>query len=86
MNLFALAWKSLLNRRGTALLTLIAIAVSVALLLGVEKGIEHGDENPLARGLMHDAVELGQNPPLNPFCGHQPVQPNRRRSPNYIQN
>lgn len=37
MNLLSLAWKSLRNRRGTALLTLVAIAVSVALLLGVEK-------------------------------------------------
>lgn len=37
MNLWALAWKSLLNRRGTAILTLLAIAVSVAMLLGVEK-------------------------------------------------
>jgi putative ABC transport system permease protein len=37
MKLLSLAWKSLLNRRGTALLTLVAIAVSVALLLGVEK-------------------------------------------------
>ena len=37
MNLLLLAWKSLLNRRGTALLTVLTIAVSVALLLGVEK-------------------------------------------------
>ncbi len=37
MNLLRLAWKSLLNRRGTALLTLLTIAVSVALMLGVEK-------------------------------------------------
>jgi putative ABC transport system permease protein len=33
----ALAWRSLANRRGTALLTIAAIAVSVALLLGVQK-------------------------------------------------
>jgi putative ABC transport system permease protein len=32
-----LAWRSLVNRRGTALLTIGAIAVSVALLLGVQK-------------------------------------------------
>lgn len=32
-----LAWKSLWNRRATALLTIAAIAVSVALLLGVQK-------------------------------------------------
>jgi putative ABC transport system permease protein len=33
----SLAWRSLANRRGTALLTVLAIAVSVALLLGVQK-------------------------------------------------
>src|SRR5580693_5747121 len=32
-----LAWKSLWNRRATALLTISAIAISVALLLGVQK-------------------------------------------------
>src|ERR1041384_1770612 len=32
-----LAWRSLVNRRGTALLTIGAIAVSVSLLLGVQK-------------------------------------------------
>src|SRR5581483_892374 len=32
-----LAWKSLWNRRATALLTICAIAISVALLLGVQK-------------------------------------------------
>jgi putative ABC transport system permease protein len=32
-----LAWRSLANRRGTVLLTISAIAVSVALLLGVQK-------------------------------------------------
>jgi putative ABC transport system permease protein len=32
-----LAWKSLLNRRGTALLTVLAIGLSVALLVGVER-------------------------------------------------
>ena len=37
MNLLRLAWKSLLNRRGSALLTLLTIALSVALMLGVEK-------------------------------------------------
>jgi putative ABC transport system permease protein len=33
----SLAWKSLLNRRGTALLTVLSIALSVALLVGVER-------------------------------------------------
>lgn len=37
MNLLRLAWKSLLNRRGTALLTVLTIAISVILMLGVEK-------------------------------------------------
>src|SRR3712207_8650303 len=32
-----LAWRSLWNRRATALLTVFAIAVSVSLLLGVQK-------------------------------------------------
>ncbi|MBM3566996.1 MAG: ABC transporter permease, partial [Alphaproteobacteria bacterium] len=36
MFLFSLALKSLLNRRTTAALTVLAIAVSVALLLGVQ--------------------------------------------------
>jgi putative ABC transport system permease protein len=35
--LFVLAWKSLLNRRLAALLTVIAIACSITLLLGVER-------------------------------------------------
>ena len=37
MNTLRLAWRSLRNRRSTALLTISAIAISVALLLGVEK-------------------------------------------------
>lgn len=37
MSLIRLAFLSLLNRRGTALLTVFCIALSVALLLGVEK-------------------------------------------------
>jgi ABC-type transport system, involved in lipoprotein release, permease component len=36
-SLLTLAWKSLLNRRTTTLLTALTIALSVALLLGVEK-------------------------------------------------
>ena len=35
-HIIPLAWKSLLNRRFTVLLTLFAIALSVVLLLGVE--------------------------------------------------
>lgn len=37
MAIFSLAWKSLMNRRSTALLTITSIALSVALLVGVER-------------------------------------------------
>ncbi len=37
VSIFGLAWRSLLNRKVSALLTVIAIALSVALFLGVEK-------------------------------------------------
>ncbi|HSO83981.1 ABC transporter permease [Thiocapsa sp.] len=37
MPILSLAWKSLLNRRGTALLTVLSIGLSVALLVGVER-------------------------------------------------
>ncbi|MGB5198636.1 MAG: ABC transporter permease [Sedimenticolaceae bacterium] len=37
MAIVSLAWKSLLNRRFTAVLTVISIALSVALLIGVER-------------------------------------------------
>ena len=37
MAIFSMAWQSLLNRRFTALLTVISIALSVALLIGVER-------------------------------------------------
>jgi putative ABC transport system permease protein len=37
MPILILAWKSLANRRGTALLTVLSIGLSVALLLGVER-------------------------------------------------
>ncbi|WP_373508531.1 ABC transporter permease [Thiocapsa sp.] len=37
MAILSLAWKSFLNRRFTALLTVISIALSVALLVGVER-------------------------------------------------
>ncbi len=45
MNLLRLAWKSLLNRRSTVLLTMLTIAVSVALLLGVEKVRAHARQS-----------------------------------------
>lgn len=37
MSTISLAFKSLLNRRFTAILTLVSIALSVSLLLGVER-------------------------------------------------
>ncbi|WP_133512786.1 ABC transporter permease [Candidatus Thiosymbion oneisti] len=37
MATFSLAWKSLLNRRFTAMLTVVSIALSVTLLVGVER-------------------------------------------------
>ncbi|MEM6652973.1 MAG: ABC transporter permease, partial [Pseudomonadota bacterium] len=37
VSIFSLAWQSLMNRRVSAVLTVIAIALSVALFLGVEK-------------------------------------------------
>lgn len=37
LSIFGLAWRSLLNRKISALLTVVAIALSVALFLGVEK-------------------------------------------------
>ncbi len=36
-SVFALAWRSLLNRKVSAMLTVLAVALSVALFLGVEK-------------------------------------------------
>lgn len=39
--MLGLAWRSLMNRRGSALLTILAVALSVALFLGVDKA-RHG--------------------------------------------
>lgn len=36
-SILILAWKSLINRRFTAILTILSIALSVTLLLGVER-------------------------------------------------
>ncbi len=40
-SILGLAWRSLMNRRGSALLTILAVALSVALFLGVDKA-RHG--------------------------------------------
>lgn len=44
MTIFRLAWQSLINRKTTALLTVLSIALSVSLLLGVEK-VRTGTKN-----------------------------------------
>jgi putative ABC transport system permease protein len=49
--LFSLAWQSLLNRRGSVILTIVAVALSVALFLGVEKarsGAREGFDNTIS--------------------------------------
>ena len=49
--LFSLAWRSLLNRKGSVILTVVAVALSVALFLGVEKarsGAREGFENTIS--------------------------------------
>lgn len=49
--LFSLAWRSLLNRKGSVILTMVAVALSVALFLGVEKarsGAREGFENTIS--------------------------------------
>ncbi|MFN3607529.1 MAG: ABC transporter permease [Hyphomonas sp.] len=49
--LFSLAWSSLLNRKGSVILTMVAVALSVALFLGVEKarsGAREGFENTIS--------------------------------------
>ena len=49
--LLSLAWSSLLNRKGSVILTIVAVALSVALFLGVEKarsGAREGFENTIS--------------------------------------
>lgn len=49
--ILSLAWKSLLNRKASVLLTMIAVALSVALFLGVEKartGAQEGFGNTIS--------------------------------------
>ena len=51
MIILRLAWCSLLNRRVTAVLTVLAIALSVTLMLGVEKvlmGTKNGFLNTIS--------------------------------------
>jgi putative ABC transport system permease protein len=50
-SIFGLAWRSLMNRRGSALLTILAVALSVALFLGVDKarnGARAGFDNTIS--------------------------------------
>ena len=44
LSILSLAWASLMNRKGSALLTILAVALSVALFLGVEKAREGARE------------------------------------------
>ena len=50
-SILGLAWRSLMNRRGSALLTVLAVALSVALFLGVDKarnGARAGFDNTIS--------------------------------------
>tara|TARA_Y100001947_G_scaffold158267_1_gene170865 strand:+ start:289 stop:1557 length:1269 start_codon:yes stop_codon:yes gene_type:complete len=50
-SILGLAWRSLMNRRGSALLTILAVALSVALFLGVDKvrnGARAGFDNTIS--------------------------------------
>ena len=58
MVIAALALRSLWNRRGTALLTVFAIAVSVALLLGVEK-VRHETRTSFANTISRADLIVG---------------------------
>ena len=51
LSILGLAWRSLMNRRGSALLTILAVALSVSLFLGVDKvrnGARAGFENTIS--------------------------------------
>ncbi|MEM5515458.1 FtsX-like permease family protein [Henriciella sp. AS95] len=50
-SILGLAWRSLMNRKGSALLTILAVALSVALFLGVDKarnGARAGFDNTIS--------------------------------------
>jgi putative ABC transport system permease protein len=61
--ILSLAWKSLLNRKASALLTMIAVALSVALFLGVEKartGAQEGFSNTISGADLIIGAPTGQ--------------------------
>ena len=58
MAILSLAWKSLLNRRYTALLTLLAIALSCSLLLGVER-IRHETKQAFTQSISGTDLVVG---------------------------
>ena len=58
MAILSLAWKSLLNRRYTALLTVLAIALSSALLLGVER-IRHETKQAFTQSVSGTDLVVG---------------------------
>lgn len=65
MNLMRLAWASLLSRRGTSLLTLVSIAVSVALLISVERLKQGAEEGFTGAISQTDLIVGGRTGPLN---------------------
>ncbi len=63
--LFSLAWKSLMARRATAVLTLIAVALSVALYVGVERMRTAAHDSFLSTVSGVDAIVGGRTGPIN---------------------
>ena len=58
MSILGLAWRSLLNRRVSALLTVLAVALSVSLFLGVEKA-RHGARDGFDRTISGTDLIVG---------------------------
>lgn len=58
MYVFKLAWQSLLNRRFTTILTLASVALSIALLLGVER-VRHGARDSFANTISGTDLIVG---------------------------
>lgn len=65
MSLLRIAWASLLSRKGTSLLTLISIAVSVALLISVERLKQGAEEGFTGAISQTDLIVGGRTGPLN---------------------
>jgi putative ABC transport system permease protein len=65
MNLLRIAWASLVSRKSTSLLTLISIAVSVALLISVERLKQGAEEGFTGAISQTDLIVGGRTGPLN---------------------